>query len=47
MMRNLHDAKNMALKVEFMLQDRGRYEPLRRSFGSKNSMAPVDNGVTV
>ena len=25
-MRNLHETKNMALRVEFMLQDRGRYE---------------------
>ena len=46
-MRNLHEAKNMALKAEFMLQDRGRYEPSRRNFGGENSRAPVDKGVTV
>ena len=46
-MRNLHEAKNMALKVEFILQDRGRYGPPRRNFGGKNSRAPVDKGVTV
>ena len=37
----------MALKVEFMLQDRERYEPRRRNFGGENSRAPADNRVTV
>ena len=46
-MRNLHEAKNMALKVEFVLQNRGRYELPGRNFGGENSRAPVDKGVTV
>ena len=46
-MRNLYEAKKMALKAEFMMQDRGRYESSRRSFGGDNSRAPVDNEVTV
>ena len=46
-MRNLHEAKNMALKAKFILQDRGRYEPSKRNFGGENSRAPVDKGVTV
>ena len=46
-MRNLHEAKNMALKAEFMLQDRGWYEPLRRNYSSENFRAPIEKGVTV
>ena len=46
-MRNLHEAKNMALKAEFMMQDRGRYELLRRNFSGENSRAPDDIEVTV
>ena len=46
-MQNLHEAKNMALKAEFMLQDRRKYEPPRRNFGSDNTRAPVDKGSTV
>ena len=46
-MQNLHEAKNMALKARFMLQDRERYEPPMRNFGSENSRALVDNRVTV
>ena len=45
-MRNLHEAKNLALKAEFMLQDRGRYEPPRRNYSGKASRAPVERGVT-
>ena len=46
-MRNLHEAKNMALKAEFMMQDRGRYEPVRRNFSGENSRAPNDYEVSV
>ena len=46
-MRNLHKAKNMSLKAKFMLQDRGRYEPPRRNYSSKNSRAPVEKRVTI
>ena len=46
-MRNLHEAKNMALRAKFMLQDRGRYEPPRRNFDGENSRAPTDNEVIV
>ena len=46
-MRNLHDAKNIALRAKFMLQDRGRYESFRRNYGSDNSRVPVDNKVVV
>ena len=46
-MRNLHEAKNMALKAEFMLQDRKRYEPPRRHYSSENSRASVEKGVTI
>ena len=46
-MRNLHEAKNMALKAEFMLQDRRRYKPLRRNYNSENSRALVEKGVTI
>ena len=46
-MQNLHEAKNMALKTEFMMQDRGRYEPVRRNFDGENSRAPGDNEVIV
>ena len=31
-MQNLHKAKNMALRIEFMLQDRWRYESPRKNF---------------
>ena len=44
-MRNLHEAKNMALKAKFMLQDRGRYNSSRRNYGGENSKAPVDKEV--
>ena len=44
-MRNLYKAKNLALKTKFMLQDRGRYEPLRRNYSGENSRAPVEKGV--
>ena len=46
-MRNLHEAKKMILKAEFMMQDQGRYKFSRRSFRGDNSRAPVDNEVTV
>ena len=46
-MRNLLEAKNMALKDEFIMQDRGRYESSRRSFGGDNSRASVENEVIV
>ena len=46
-MQNLHEAKNMALKAEFILQDRGRYESSWRNFGGENSKALMDKGVTV
>ena len=46
-MRNLYEAQNMASKVEFMMQDRGRYESARRNYGDDNPRAPVDNTVTV
>ena len=46
-MQNLHEAKNMALKAEFIMQDRGRYEPVRRNFSGENSRALGDNEVTV
>ena len=46
-MRNLHKAKNMALKAEFMLQGRGRYKPSRRNYSSENSRASVEKGVTI
>ena len=45
--RNLHEAKNMGLRVEFMIQDRRRFESLRRNYGSDNSGAPIDEGLTV
>ena len=37
----------MALKTEFMMQYRARYESSWRSFRGDNSSAPVDNEVTV
>ena len=46
-MRNLHEAKNMALKVEFMMRDRGRHDPIRRNFSGENSRALDDIEVTV
>ena len=46
-MRNLHKAKNITLRAEFMLKDGGRYESSRRNYGSDNSRAPVDNEVVV
>ena len=45
--RNLHEAKNMILRAEFMLQDRGRYESSRRNYGGKNPRVPIDKGMTV
>ena len=45
-MRNLHEAKNLALKTEFMLQDRGRYETPRKNYGGGVSRTPVERGVT-
>ena len=45
-MRNLHEANNLALKVEFMMPDKGRYEPPRRNYGGETSRAPVERGVT-
>ena len=44
--RNLHEAKNLALKVEFMLQDRGRYETPKRNYGGDASRAWMERGVT-
>ena len=46
-MRDLHKAKNMALKVEFMMQDRRRIESPRRNYGSDTSGTPVDEVLTV
>ena len=46
-MRNLHEAKNIALKVEFMMQDQGGYESVRKNFNRENSRAPVENKVTI
>ena len=43
----MYEAKNMALKVEFMMQDRGRFESARRNLSGENSRAPVENKVTV
>ena len=40
-MRNLQETKNMALRVEFMLQDRRRYEAPQRNFGVDSSSAQV------
>ena len=45
-MKNLHNANNLALKAEFVLQDRWKYEPPRRNYSSENSRAPVEKGVT-
>ena len=45
-MRNLHEAKNLALKAEFMLQDKGRYKAPRRNYGGEVLRAPVEKGVT-
>ena len=45
--RNLHEAKNMALKAEFMMQDLGRYEHVRRNVGGENSRTTGDDEVTV
>ena len=45
-MRNLHEAKNLALKAEFMMQDRGSYEPPRRNCGGEASRTPVERKVT-
>ena len=45
-MRNLHEAKNLALKAKFMLQDRGRYEPPRRNYSGEASRALVERAVT-
>ena len=45
--RNLHEAKNMALKAEYMMQDHGRYEPIRRNASEENSRATGDNEVTI
>ena len=33
-MRDLHEAKNMALKAKLMIQDRRRIESPRRNYGS-------------
>ena len=46
-MKNLHEAKNMVLKAEFMKQDRRRYELVRRNFSGKNSRAPDDTEVII
>ena len=46
-MRSLHEAKNMALRAEFMLQNWEKYESSRRNYGSDNSRALVDNEVVV
>ena len=46
-MRNLHEAKNMALRVEFMIQDHGRFDSSRRNYGGDNPRAPVERGVTI
>ena len=45
-MRNLHEAKNLALKAEFILQDRGKCETPRRNYGGKASRASMEKGVT-
>ena len=45
-MRDLHEAKNMALKAEFMMQDRRRIESPRKHYGSDISEAPIDDGLT-
>ena len=46
-MRNLHEANNMVLNTEFMMQDRGRYESAKRNFSGQNSRALMENEVTV
>ena len=46
-MRNFNEAKNMAVKVEFMMQDRRRIESPRRNYGSNISRTPIDEGLTV
>ena len=44
-MRNLHEAKNLALKAEFMLQDKGRYKSPRRNYCGVALRAPIENEV--
>ena len=46
-MQDLHKAKNMALKAEFIIQDRRRIESPRRNYGSIISRAPVDEMLTI
>ena len=46
-MQNLHEAKNMPLKAEFILQDRGRYDSSRKNYEDENSWALVDKEVAV
>ena len=45
-MRNLYEAKNLALKTKFIMQDRGRYEPPRRNYGWGALRALVERGAT-
>ena len=45
--RNLHEAKNMALRAEFVIQDQRRFDSPKRNYGSDNSGAPIDEGLTV
>ena len=47
MLQNLHEAKNMALMAEFMLQEKGRYDSSRRNYGGENSRAPIDKRMVV
>ena len=44
-MQDLHEAKNMALKDEFMMQDQRRTESPRRNYGSDISRGPIDEGL--
>ena len=46
-MQDLHKAKNMALKVEFIIQDWRIIESLRKNYGSEIFGAPIDEGLTV
>ena len=45
--RDLHEAKSMALKVEFKMQDRRRVESPRINYRSDTSIVPVDKRLTV
>ena len=35
------------IRVEFMIQDRGRFDSSRRNYGGENPRAIVEKGVTI